>query len=64
MKWLVLFTRILLAAWLIYGSYNEAGIFTAVSLGLIFLGFEVFGFIFRNINKVIDGVLTCLENKT
>ena len=59
MKWLILFIRILFTTWLVYGSYNEAGIFTAVSLGLIFLGFEIIGFIFRN----ISGVLTCLKNK-
>ena len=50
MKIIQIIIRILFTAWLVYGSYNEAGIFTAVSLGLIFLGFGIIGFVFRNIS--------------
>ncbi len=53
MKKIQTIIRIILTLALIYGVYTEAGIWTAVSLGLIFAGFEVITILINRIRAEI-----------
>ena len=49
MKKIQIIIRIILTLALIYGAYTETGIWTALSLFLIFIGMEIHGYLIKRL---------------